>query len=200
MFENLSNLLIGVLFGASLDLAGFGSPRTLNGQFLLRDFSMFKVMFGAIVIAASAYLFLLAVGFSPAPKSVIPTLDLAVLVGGFLLGVGLVVGGYCPGTALAGAAGGRIDAFLFFLMMYPGYRFWVWLEPQLRLSFRAPLAPSHLTLPDLFGVPQISILVGLGMACLLGWRIGNYFEAQSKAKGTVGNGVTRFGEPGKNDG
>jgi uncharacterized protein len=185
MSENLSSLLIGMLFGASLDLAGFGSPRRLNDQFLLRDFSMFKVMFGAIVLAASIYLLALAVGFSPAPDSLIPTLDPAVLVGGFLLGAGLVVGGYCPGTALAGAAGGRMDALLFFGMMYPGYRLWVWLEPQVKLDFHAPLAPSHLNLPDLLGTPQIIVLLGLGVACLLGWKLGDRFEARSLASGAA---------------
>ena len=179
MLENLSSLLVGVLFGASLDLAGFGSPRKLNDQFLLRDFSMFKVMFGAVALAASVYLLMVGVGFSPAPRSVIPTLDLAVLVGGFLLGAGLVVGGYCPGTALAGAAGGRFDAWLFFAMMYPGYRFWVWLEPQVTLSLHAPLLPSHQTLPDLLGVSPISILIGICVACLLGWKLGNHLEARA---------------------
>lgn len=182
MFENLSSLLIGMLFGASLDLAGFGSPRRLNAQFLLRDFSMFKVMFGAIVVAASVYLFFLAAGVPPAPKSLIPTLDLGVLLGGFLLGAGLVLGGYCPGTALTGAAGGRIDAFVFFLMMYPGYRFWVWFEPQLRFDLHAPLAPDNLTLPGLLGVPKIVVLVGLGVVCFLGWMLGNRFEARSHAE------------------
>jgi len=185
MSENLSALLIGVLFGASLDLAGFGSPRRLNDQFALRDFSMFKVMFGAIVLAASIYLLMQGVGFVPAPDSVVPTLDLAVLVGAFLLGAGLVVGGYCPGTALAGAAGGRMDAMLFFVMMYPGYRLWVWLEPQVKLDFHTALAPSHLTLPDLLGAPQIAVLAGLGVACLLGWKLGEHFEVRSHAKGTA---------------
>lgn len=193
MFENLSSLLIGVLFGASLDLAGFGSPKTLNDQFLLRDFSMFKVMFGAIVFAASIYLLMLGIGLSPVQKSVIPSLDLAVLLGGFLLGVGLVVGGYCPGTALTGAAGGRIDAFLFFLMMYPGYRFWVWLEPQLTLNFHSPLMPKNMPLHELLGISPLLILVGLGVACLLGWKVGNYFEAQSKATGNLENSATRLG-------
>lgn len=178
MDENLSSVLIGFLFGASLDMAGFGSPKRLNAQFLLRDFSMFKVMFGAIVIAASAYLFLLAVGWPPVQKSVIPSLDLAVLLGGFLLGFGLVVGGYCPGTALAGAAGGRLDAFLFVLMMYPGYRFWVWIEPQLTPGLHVPLAPNNVTLAELLGAPPIAVLIGLGGMCLLGWKVGNYLEAQ----------------------
>lgn len=188
MAENLSSLLIGVLFGASLDLAGFGSPRRLNDQFLLRDFSMFKVMFGAIVVAASIYLLMQGVGRLPAPDSVIPTLDLAVLVGGFLLGAGLVVGGYCPGTALAGAAGGRMDAWLFFAMMYPGYRFWVWFEPRVQLNLHAALAPGHLTLPDLLGVPQVVVLVGLGVVCLLGWKLGDRFETRSVALGAARRG------------
>jgi len=188
MSENISALIIGVLFGASLDLAGFGSPSRLNGQFLLRDFSMFKVMFGAIVIAASAYLIFLAVGLSPVPRSVVPTLDLGVLVGGFLLGVGLVVGGYCPGTALTGAAGGRIDAIVFFLMMYPGYRLWVWLEPQLTLNVHARLAPSQQTLPDLLGVHGMVIVVGLGAVCLLGWWLGGFLEARSGVAGMAARG------------
>ena len=182
MFDNLSSLLIGALFGASLDLAGFGSPTRLNGQFLLRDFSMFKVMFGAIVVGAFIYLLLLGAGFPSAPRSLIPTLDVAVLVGGFLLGFGLVMGGYCPGTALAGAAGGRLDAVLFFAMMYPGYRFWVWLEPHLGLNVHAALAPSQQTLPQLLGVAAPWVLLGLGIACVLGWKIGNGFEARATAR------------------
>jgi hypothetical protein len=110
-------------------------------------------------------------------------LDLAVLFGGFLLGVGLVVGGYCPGTALTGAAGGRMDALLFFLMMYPGYRFWVWLEPQWALNLHAPLLPKNMTLQELLGISPLWILGVLSLACWLGWRVGNYFEAQSGSEG-----------------
>jgi uncharacterized membrane protein YedE/YeeE len=182
MVENLSVLLVGALFGASLDLAGFGSPRRLNDQFLLRDFSMFKVMFGAIVLSASLYVLAQRLGFFPAPVALVPTLDLGVLVGGFVLGAGLVIGGYCPGTALAGAAGGRVDALLFFAMMYPGYRFWLWLQPLVRLDFHAALAPRYQTLPELLGAPDILVLIGLGAACLLGWKMGDRLESRSAFK------------------
>ncbi len=143
---------------------------------------------GQVVIgfAASLDLGLLGAGLSPAPRSVIPTLDLGVLVGGFLLGVGLVVGGYCPGTALAGAAGGRIDAMLFFLMMYPGYRFWVWLEPRLAQGLHVPMAPRQMTVPDLLGVPPVLVLLGLGVACLLGWTLGDYLETRSGTRDMPG--------------
>jgi hypothetical protein len=159
----------------------------LTGQFLLRDFSMFKVMFGAIVLAAAIVLVAIASGLPSPPQALIPSLNLAVLAGGCLLGAGLVVGGYCPGTALAGAAGGRVDALLFLLMMYPGYRFWVWLEPRLALDWHAPLAPSLLTLPDLFGMAEWPTLAVIGVACALGWMIGSRFEARSAATDTVGS-------------
>lgn len=184
MAENLSNLLIGMLFGMSLDLAGFGSPRRLNDQFLLRDFSMFKVMFGAIVLASAAYGLGQRLGVGPAPVALAPTLDLGVLAGGFLLGAGLVIGGYCPGTALTGAAGGRIDALLFFVMIYPGYRFWLWLQPQLRLDLHAALGGRHQTLPELLGVSDLAVLLGLAAACIVGWKIGDRLEARGAARGT----------------
>ena len=33
------------------------------------------------------------------------------LVGGFLLGVGFIISGYCPGTSIVGASSGKLDAF-----------------------------------------------------------------------------------------
>lgn len=47
-----SGLLCGVLFGYVLENAGFGNPCKLTAQFKLSDWSVFKVMFTAIVVAA----------------------------------------------------------------------------------------------------------------------------------------------------
>ena len=51
MGANLVYLLIGVGFGAMLELAGFGNSRKLAAQFYLRDLTVLKVMFTAIVTA-----------------------------------------------------------------------------------------------------------------------------------------------------
>lgn len=115
MNEYILSLIIGIFFGASLELAGFGSPKKLNNQFLLTDFAMFKVMFGAIFVAASLYALAEFYGFSLVVNSEIPSLNYGLIFGGLILGAGLVIGGYCPGTAVAGAAGGRVDAFFFCL-------------------------------------------------------------------------------------
>src|SRR5262249_60399285 len=41
----------GVAFGAALERAGLGSARKLVGQFYAADFTVFQVMFTAIVVA-----------------------------------------------------------------------------------------------------------------------------------------------------
>ena len=52
----VSGLLCGALFGWVLENAGFGSPCKLTGQFRLSDWSVLKVMFTAIVVAAAGLL------------------------------------------------------------------------------------------------------------------------------------------------
>lgn len=176
MIDNLSYLIVGALFGASLDLAGFGNAKKLNDQFLLRDFSMFKVMFGAVFFAAAVSILLNKVFQLHAPPFLIPTLEVATLVGGFLLGTGLVIGGYCPGTALVAAASGKIDAVIFFLMIYPGYKFWTWLEPKLFYDLHTNLSNPNLTLYEAVGISQELALLGLAVLFVGGWIFGSRIE------------------------
>jgi hypothetical protein len=103
--------LIGIGFGFFLERAGFGSARKLVSQFYLRDLSVFKVMFTAIVTAMLGVTYLAWIGWLDLSLVYkVPTYWIAQVVGGLLLGVGFVVGGYCPGTSVASAATGRVDA------------------------------------------------------------------------------------------
>lgn len=49
-------LILGVQFGFFLEAGGLGSPRKLVAQLGLRDWSVFKTMFTAIVMAAGGAL------------------------------------------------------------------------------------------------------------------------------------------------
>lgn len=109
-------VLIGIGFGVSLELAGFGDSRRLAAQFYLKDMTVLKTMFTAIVVAAILIFLSAAVGLLDfAQISVTQTFLWPGIVGGLIMGVGFIVGGYCPGTSLVSVASFKIDG-LFFLV------------------------------------------------------------------------------------
>lgn len=109
-------VLIGIGFGVSLELAGFGDSRRLAAQFYLKDMTVLKTMFTAIIVAAILIFLSAAVGLLDfAQISVTQTFLWPGIVGGLIMGVGFIVGGYCPGTSLVSVASLKIDG-LFFLV------------------------------------------------------------------------------------
>ena len=107
-------IAIGLFFGFFLERAGFGSSRRLAAVFYLYDMAVLKVMFSAIATAAIGLWLLAAIGWLDlAEIYLVPTFVLPQFVGGLVLGAGFVIGGYCPGTSVAGMATGRIDALTF---------------------------------------------------------------------------------------
>ena len=104
-------LAIGLAFGFWLERAGFGSSRKLAAIFYLRDFAVLQVMFSALATAALGLWALDAAGTVDAATVYRMDTRLAAQVaGGLLFGAGFVAGGWCPGTALVGAASGKLDA------------------------------------------------------------------------------------------
>ena len=116
-----SGLICGFLFGFILENAGFGSPLKLTAQFRLTDWSVFKVMFTAIVVTAFGLWALRLVGVLPPDSVAVPqALLMASAIGGVLVGAGFAIGGYCPGTSVAGLASGRVDALVFIVGLLVG--------------------------------------------------------------------------------
>jgi hypothetical protein len=106
----LTGLVIGFMFGFVLERAGFGNARKLAGQFYLTDMTVFKVMFTAILVAMSGLYIMSHLGLVDMARIwVNPTFLWAQVAGGFLLGVGFILSGLCPGTAVVAAASGRWD-------------------------------------------------------------------------------------------
>lgn len=107
-------LVIGFFFGFFLERAGFSSARKLTDQFYFRDFSVLKVMFTAIIVAMLGIAYLALIGWLDMSQVFIPPTFLwPQIVGGLLLGAGFIIGGYCPGTAVAASAVGKLDALFF---------------------------------------------------------------------------------------
>lgn len=176
-----SGLLCGVLFGYVLENAGFGSPCKLTAQFQLRDWSVFKVMFTAIVVTAVG-LFLFEAGGWLKPDDVfIPTTYFwATLLGGALIGAGFSTGGYCPGTSVVALASGRVDAVVFMLGLVVGTGGFASVYDSLGSLMEMGKGPDGQTLPDLLGLPQSVVLGGLILAAVGGFALAKRLEQRSK--------------------
>jgi hypothetical protein len=144
---------IGIGFGFFLERAGFGSARKLVSQFYLDDLAVFKVMFTAIVTAMLGVTYLAWIGWLDLGLVyLVPTYWIAQVVGGLLLGVGFVVGGYCPGTSVASVATGRVDGLVYALGILGGSLVFAEAFPMLKGLYEAGELGTR-TLPEALGVP-----------------------------------------------
>ncbi|MBI5592361.1 MAG: YeeE/YedE family protein [Deltaproteobacteria bacterium] len=111
----IASLVIGVLFGVSLEKAGFGSSKRLAGIFYFRDMAVLKVMLTAIVTAMMGLSIAIWTGIvAPATQIYyMQTYYGTYVVAGLLFGAGFAMSGWCPGTAVVGLASGKIDAVVF---------------------------------------------------------------------------------------
>lgn len=126
-FSLVLALAIGFLFGFFLERAGLGNPRKLTAIFYFEDFTVLKVMFSAIVTSAIGLWVLTKTGSINMEKVlVVPTYLWPQLIGGVILGIGFVIGGYCPGTAVVGMSSGKIDALIFIVGLMLGI--WIFAE------------------------------------------------------------------------
>ena len=114
-------LLIGMAFGFVLEQAGFSSSKKLVGVFYGYDFVVLRVFFTAAVTAALGVIIFSHYGLIDIDMVYInPTFLWSAIVGGVIMGVGFIFGGYCPGTGVCAAAVGKIDAMFFMLGAYLG--------------------------------------------------------------------------------
>ncbi|MCB0282543.1 MAG: YeeE/YedE family protein [Calditrichaeota bacterium] len=109
-------VLIGIAFGFLLEQAGFSSSKKLVGLFYGYDFTVLRVFFTAGITAMVGIVIL--DNFHLIDMNVIyinPLFLWSAIVGGLIMGLGFVVGGYCPGTSICAAAIGKKDAMYFIL-------------------------------------------------------------------------------------
>ena len=105
---------IGFIFGFALFHAGFTDSRRIAWAFYFKDVGVPVVMFSAIVTGMLGLWGLSLVGVLDISQVyMLPTFLLPMAVGGVLFGIGMAIGGYCPGTAAAAVATGKLDGIVF---------------------------------------------------------------------------------------
>jgi uncharacterized membrane protein YedE/YeeE len=170
---------LGVLFGFFLEAGGLGSPRKLTAQLSLRDWTVFKAMFVAIVVAAAALYLSDLTGLLDSAKLKAPTPFYgAMFAGGALLGLGMALGGYCPGTSVIGLFSGRLDAVFFILGMSGGVYLFAYFCGDLQWLFLAGKGAERETLVSLTGLPAWLILLALAGLTAAGFRFGSQLEGR----------------------
>ncbi len=161
---------IGFGFGAALEMGGFGDTRKLAAQFYLRDMTVLKVMFTAIIVAAVLIAGSSAFGLLDMSRVwVNPTYLWPGIVGGLIMGVGFVIGGFCPGTSVVAASTLKIDGMLFLLGALGG----VWLFGETVSGLENFFLSSYMgrfTLDEWLGLPVgVTVMLVVAMALVMFW-------------------------------
>ncbi len=156
-------IVFGIFFGLSLERAGLGNPHKLTGVFYLRDFTVPKVMFTAILVAAIGLYLLSDLGLLDLGRVyLIPTFFWPQLAGGLIFGVGFVMSGYCPGTAVAGLAGGRMDALVVMAGISLGTLLFAAVFPAIE-AFYYSTDMGVVTLQDILGINHWLVIAALAL-------------------------------------
>jgi len=107
-------LILGIAFGYILESAGFSSSRKLAGVFYGYDFVVLRVFFTAAITAAIGLFYFDYLGWLDFSAIYVNNLYVgSAIVGGIIMGLGFIIGGFCPGTSACAAAIGKVDAMIF---------------------------------------------------------------------------------------
>lgn len=143
---------IGIGFGFMLERGGFGSARILAAQFYFGNMRVLKVMFTAIVTAMLGIYYLSVIGYLDLSLIYVSNTYLVPQVlGGLILGVGFVIGGYCPGTSMVAFSTGKIDGFVYVLGVAFGIFVFGEIFPMIEGFFNSTNMGSQ-TLSSFFGL------------------------------------------------
>ncbi len=150
-WDSIIAIFIGIVFGFVLESSGFSSSRKLAGVFYGYDFAVLKVFFTAAAVSVIGIYYMDYLGYLDVSELYVhPTYLWGAIVGGVIMGVGFVAGGFCPGTSLCAVAIGKLDAWVYVLGIMIG----VFLFSEL-YTFFEPIYTGYflgnITLMDSFG-------------------------------------------------
>ena len=154
-------LVIGFAFGFALEIAGFGNSKKLAAQFYFTEMTVLKVMFTAIVVAMVLIYGASAIGLLDVNLIwVNPTYLWPGIVGGVIMGIGFILGGFCPGTSLVALATLKVDGVFYVLGVFFGI-FLFGETVDLFDIFWNSSYMGRLTLDQVFGIPAGWVVLGV---------------------------------------
>jgi len=149
-------LILGMAFGAILQLGGASSYHKIVGTLLLKDMSIIKLILMGIAIATVGIYALDLVDM--ANLSIKPTYIVGIAVAGLIFGVGFAVAGYCPGTCVVAAAEGKTDAVVTIVGGLVGVLIYSLVYPALK-GLISVTNYGEVTVPSALGITGLWIAV-----------------------------------------
>ena len=173
-------ILIGIAFGYIMEATGFSSSRKLAGVFYGYDFAVLKVFFTSAIVSVIGLYYMDYLNFVDISQLYVqPTYLWAAVIGGMIMGVGFLAGGFCPGTSLCAVAIGKIDGMVFTLGLVIGI--FIFSES---FSILEPFFESsnlgHITLVDTLDMSPYWIILILTVVALVAFAFSDWVRTKVK--------------------
>jgi hypothetical protein len=167
MLDVAKALTLGLLFGWSLHKAGLTHYARIVNVYRFRDMTVMRFMLTALVVGAFGIQAGIDLGLAPSAP-IPPTSILANVLGGVVFGAGMATAGYCPGTIVAEAGEGRLDACLGGLsgLIVGGMVFGL-LQPVIMPTLAGVGALGRVTFAGLAGASPWLVLLVFGQVVVL---------------------------------
>ncbi|MEZ5011920.1 MAG: YeeE/YedE thiosulfate transporter family protein [Bacteroidales bacterium] len=156
--------------------AASSSSRKLAGLFYGYDTVVLKVFFTAGITAMIGLLFMSLFGWIDLDMVYVnPTFLTSAILGGLIMGLGFIMGGFCPGTSMCAASIGKIDAMVFIGGLFIGVFIFtegypLWEKIYMAKSMGSPRVSDLVNLSD--GLLALLFII---MAVIVFW-IGEWAE------------------------
>ncbi len=155
-FDLIIALILGFGFGFILEQSGFSSSKKLVGLFYGYNFVVIKVFMTAGLTAMIGVLAFSHFGLLDISIVYInPTFLKSAIIGGLIMGVGFIIGGFCPGTSVCASAIGKWDGMVFILGSVFGIYFFMEIYPLISDMYFDG-AMGALTMPQILGISEVS--------------------------------------------
>ncbi len=169
-------IVLGIAFGFILEASGFSSSRNITGVFYGYNFVVLRVFFTAVIVAMVGLLYFDYFGWIDMSKIfILPTYLTPMIFGGVIMGIGFILGGFCPGTSFTAIAIGKLDGLIFTIGLYLGiYLFSIGFP--LFANFYNSGNLGNVTLTDVTGIPAYWFAIAFTVVALTAFWVTMFIE------------------------
>ena len=184
-FANPGTILMGgvtgFLFGFLLQKGGVTRYNVIVGQFLLKDFTVLKIMLTAVIVGSVGIYGMRTLGLD-INLHVKTAALLGNALGGLIFGAGMAVLGYCPGTAVAAMGEGSRHAIAGVLGMFVGAGLFAESFPWIKNRILSVGDLGKVTFADLTGYSPWWFIAGLLIAGVIGLTALERWEKNNRSR------------------